>query len=191
MEIGVAMPKIMKRGILCVALAIAPLSLAGLRAQGQKELLPAPLPTQILTARKVFVSNAGGDTLGDYSGGPHRAYDQLYAAVKGWGRYELVAAPADAELVFEISFAIPLVGEHVTGGGSGQTPVSSRPLKDPQFRLCVRDLKTHVLLWTFIEHVQSALLQGNRDKNFDLAMAALVNDIRNVAGQPAATASSK
>jgi hypothetical protein len=191
MEIGVAMPKIMKRGILCMALAIASVSVAGLRAQGQKELLPAPLPAQILTARKVFVSNAGGDTLGDYSGGPNRAYDQLYAAVKGWRRYELVAAPADAELVFEISFAIPLVGENVTGGGSGLTPVSSRPVKDPQFRLSIRDLKTHVLLWTFTEHVQSALLQGNRDKNFDLAMAALVNDIRNVAGQPATTASNK
>jgi hypothetical protein len=44
-----------------------------------------------------------------------------------------------------------------------------------------------VLLWTFIEHVQNALLQGNRDKNYDQAMAAIVNDIRNVAGQPAAT----
>ena len=186
-----AMPKIMKRGILCVVLAIASVSVAGLRAQGQKESLLAPLPAQILTARKVFVSNAGGDTLGDYSGGPNRAYDQLYAAVQGWGRYELVAAPADAELVFEISFAIPLVGENVTGGGSGHTLVSSRPVKDPQFRLSIRDLKTHVLLWTFTEHVQSALLQGNRDKNFDLAMAALVNDIRNVAGQPAATASNR
>jgi hypothetical protein len=44
------------------------------------------------------------------------------------------------------------------------------------------------LLWTFTEHVQPALLQGNRDKNFDQAMAALVNDIRNVAGQPAPAA---
>ena len=51
----------------------------------------------------------------------------------------------------------------------------------------IRDLKTQVLLRTFIEHVQNALLKGNRDKNFDQAMAALVNDIRNVAGQPAAT----
>ncbi len=97
---------------------------------------------------------------------------------------ELVATPADAELVFEISFTIPFGGGNIYSG-SGATPVSNRTVTDPHFRLAILDLKTHVLLWTFTEHVQSALLQGNRDKNFDQAMAALVNDIRNVAGQRA------
>ena len=176
------MSKIMKRGIVFVALAIAWVAVPNLRAQNKKELLPAPLPRQIFTAHKVFVSNAGGDTLGDYSGGPDRAYNQFYGALKGWGRYELVAAPGDAELAFEISFAMPIVGENVSGGNG--TTVSSSPVKDPQFRLAIVDLKTQVLLWTFTEHVQPALLQMNRDKNFDHAMAALVNDVRNVAGQP-------
>jgi hypothetical protein len=189
MEVGVTMPKIMKSGIACVALAMAWVTVPGLRAQEAKELHPAPLPTQVFTARKVFVSNAGEDTLGDYSGGPDRAYNQLYAALKGWGRYELVRAPADAELVFEISFATRIVGQEVSGGNG--TPVSSNLVKDPQFRLTIRDLKTQVLLWTFTEHVQPALLQGNRDKNFDHAVAALVNDIRNVAGQPAPTTKSQ
>ena len=184
------MRDIMKHGMACVSFAIAMLVVPELRAQDQKDLHPAPLPTQIFTARKVFLSNAGGDTLGDYSGGPERAYNQLYGALKGWGRYELVAAPADAELVFEISFAMPIVGESVYGG-TGGTSVSNKTTNDPHFRLAIRDLKTHVLLWTFTEHVQSALLRGNRDKNFDLAMGALVNDIRNVAGQPAAATSSK
>ena len=62
-------------------------------------------------------------------------------------------------------------------------------MKDPQFQLAIRDVKTHVLLWTFTEHLQNALLQGNRDKNFEHAMAAVVNDIKNVAGQPAQAAS--
>src|SRR6266567_38086 len=88
MKIGGAMPKIVKRGFVCAALAITWVAAPGLRAQDKKELLPAPLPAQIFTARKVFVSNAGGDTLGDYSGGPDRAYNQLYTALKGWGRYD-------------------------------------------------------------------------------------------------------
>ena len=180
------MSKIRKLGFAGLAFAIAWVQVPGLRAQNQKELLPAPLPTQIFTARKVFVSNAGGDTLGDYSGGPDRTYNQLYAALRGLGRYELVAAPGDAELVFEISFAIPVRGEHVSGGGTFS--VSSTPVKDPQFRLAIVDLKTHVLLWTFTEHLQPAALQVNRDKNFDQALTALVNDVRNVAGQPAPTA---
>src|SRR5260370_28893915 len=186
MKIGGAMPKIVKRGLVCAALAIAWVAAPGLRAQDKKELLPAPLPAQIFTARKIFVSNAGDETLGEFSGGPDRAYNELYAALKGWGRYELVAAPADAELVFEISFSVPIVGEVVSGGGG--TLVSSKTVIDPQFRLAIRDLKTHGLLWTFTGHVQNALLKGNRDKNFDQAMAALVNDIRNVAGQPTPTA---
>jgi hypothetical protein len=186
MEVGAIMPKTMKRGIVCAAFAIACAAVPDLRAQNQKELLPAPVPTQIFTARKVFVSNGGGDTLGNYSGGPDRMYNQLCAALKGWGRYELVRAPADAELVFEIGFAAPIIGENVSGGNG--TGVSSRTMKDPQFRFAILDLKTHVLLWTFTEHVQNALLQGNRDKNFDQAMAALVNDIKNVAGQPAPAA---
>jgi hypothetical protein len=179
--------KTMRHGITCVALAIAWVAVPGLRGQDRKEVVPAPLPAQIFTARKVFVSNGGGDTLGNYSGGSDRMYNQLYAALKGWERYELVSAPADAELVFEIRFAAPIIGENVSGGNG--ISVSSKTMKDPQFRLTIRDLKTHVLLWTFTEHVQNALLQGNRDKNFDQAMAALVNDIRNVAGQPAPTGS--
>jgi len=106
------------------------------------------------------------------------------------GRYELVAAPADGELIFEIRFATPIVEENVSGG-TGITPVSSETVKDSQFRLAILDLKTHLSLWTFTEHVQSALLQGNRDKNFDQGMAAFVNDLRNLAGQPAPAASSK
>jgi len=183
------MSKTMKRGIVCVAIAIAWVAVPGLQAQNKKELLPAPLPTQIFTARKVFVSNAGDETLGGYSGGPDRTYNQLYTAMKGWGRYELVATPVDAELVFEISFASRVLGKNISGGGG--TPVSNKTFRDAQLRLTILDLKTHVLLWTYIEHVQPALLQGNRDKNFDLAMAALVNDIKNVAGQPSPTANSK
>jgi hypothetical protein len=182
--------KTMRHGIACVALAIAGVAVSGLRAQDQKVSIPAPLPTQIFTAKKVFVSNAGDETPGEYSGGPDRAYNQLYAALKSWGRYDLVAAPGDAELIFEISFASRFLGEAVSGGGK-DIPVSNRNYRDSQLRLQIVDLKTHVLLWTYVEHVQGAILQGNRDKNFDHAMAALVNDIRNVAGQPAPTASSK
>src|SRR5204862_8174109 len=171
-----------KRGIVCVAVAIASVAVTNSRSQNRKGLRPGPLPRQIFTAGKVFVSHGGGDTLGDYSGGPDRAYNQFYGALKGWGRYELVAAPGDAELAFEISFAMPIVGENVSGGNG--TTVSSSPVKDPQFRLAIVDLKTHVLLWTFTEHVQPALLQGNGDKNFDQAMAAMANEVRDVAGQP-------
>jgi hypothetical protein len=183
------MRRTIRRGIACAALAIAWVAVPCVRAQDHRVSAAAPLPAQMLTARKVFISNGGDETLGDYSGGPDRAYNQLYAALKGLGRYELVAAPGDAELVFEISFATRIVAEDVSGGGSGNTPVSSKTVKDSHLRLAILDLKTHALLWTFIEHVENALLQGNRDKNFDLAMAALVNKLKSAAGPAAQSAS--
>src|SRR2546426_12838397 len=106
MRTGGTMPKTMKRFV-GVALAIAWMAVPASRAQDKKEGLPAPLPRQIFTAHKVFVSNAGGDTLGDYSGGPDRAYNQFYGALEEWGRYEMVAAPADAELILEVRFSAP------------------------------------------------------------------------------------
>jgi len=156
-------------------------------AQEAKEAPPAPLPAQIYSWKKVFIANAGGDSNDLYSGGPNRLYNQFYAALKSWGRYELTGSPAEADLVFEISFTNPYVGEQVSGGG-GQIPVSNRSFNDPQFRLTILDPATRVTLWIFTRHVEHALLKSNRDKNFDQAVANLANDLRDIPGQPTAVA---
>ena len=52
-------------------------------------------------------------------GGPDRTYNEFYAVVKGSGSYELVSAPAGADLIFEISFASSLAG---VGGASVRYP---------------------------------------------------------------------
>jgi len=159
-------------------------------ARGQKpaEVLPGPLPAQIYTGKKVFISNAGGDSNYLYSGGPDRLYNQFYAALQGWGRYQLITNPAEADLVLAVSFSNPFTGDNSQTGNGFTRPAVGRPVNDPQFRLTIIDPGTRVTLWTFTEHVQFAQLQGNRDKNFDQAVAALVNDLKNVAGQPAARA---
>lgn len=59
---------------------------------------------------------------------------------------------------------------------------------DSQFRLVIRDAKTHQTLWGLTEHAQSAVLQGNRDKNFELALAAVVAEVHRIAGPAAADA---
>jgi hypothetical protein len=137
------------------------------------------VPPPIVSAKKVFVSNAGGgcDPLGNahFSGGPNRPYNQFSAAMKSWGRYELVAAPADADLAFEISFTCPVEGTNVVKGES-----ASRT-SDPQLRLVILDVKTRITLWGITEHVGMAILQSNRDKNFDRAMQQLVNDVKSLA----------
>ena len=182
------MRTITRLAILFAASATLLTSAQTARAQQGHEVLPAPLPSQIVAGRKVFISNAGGDSRNIYNGGPDRLYNQFHAAIKNWGRYELVGSPAESDLVLEVSLANPFVGEGVPGGG-GQGVGRSR--SDPQFRLVILDPGTRVTLWVLTEHIEPALLQGNRDKNFDQAVNNLFNDLRNIAGQPVAAANSK
>jgi len=139
----------------------------------------APVPAQLTGAKKVFISYGGGSTnVAGYSGSDTRVYEQFYAAMKAWGHYDLAPTPSDAELAFEISFSSPLSAVSPFGGGAHGVPVTS----DPHLRLGIIDVKTHITLWTVIEHIDQAILQGNRDKNFDRAMNALVNDVAKLAG---------
>ncbi len=112
--------------------------------------------------------------MGHYSGGPDRAYNQFYAAIKGWGKYEIVSVPSEADLVIEISFHQPIVWGKLAESG---------PSDDAYFRLTVIDPRTRTVLWGFTEHVEWANLQSNRDKNFDQAMQKLVKDLQGLAAR--------
>jgi hypothetical protein len=154
-------------------------------AQQSKQAPPAPIPPLILTAKKVFIANGGGDeSLFDspqYSGGPDRLYNEFYAAVKSWGRYELVGAPEDADLVFEIHLTLMQPWRP-------KPLAENNPAYDSLFHLAIRDVKTHETLWGLTEHAQVAILQGNRDKNFEQALAGIVAELRRIAGPPQAAA---
>ena len=170
------MRKTMKRVICSSAALVLGITFdAVLHAQHNAPVQPGPVPAQISSAKKVFISNAGGqcNSFGNatFSGSPDRTYDELYAAMKSWGRYELTSAPADADLVFEINLTCELF------------PDANRWA---QFRLLVIDPKTHILLWGFTQQLPVALLLSNRDKNFDEAMASLMERLKRLPGQTAA-----
>jgi hypothetical protein len=143
-------------------------------AQQAKFPAPAPVPVQIGAAQRVFISNAGGEsfeTVMDetvFNGGPDRPYNELYAAMKAWGRYELVSSPAAADLILEVSWTLSDTGLRL--------PVLG------QLRVVAVDPKTRAVLWTFIEYVRGALLLGNRDKNFDQALNTIVSRLKTLAG---------
>ncbi|MFZ3266220.1 MAG: hypothetical protein WA172_19595 [Terriglobales bacterium] len=175
--------KNIKRRFLCWSVAV--LSLVSIsNAQAGKDSTSAPVPVQIGTARKVFISNGGGqsfETVLDqevFNGGPDRPYNQFYAAMKAWGRYDLASSPSDAELVLEISWSLADTGLRL--------PVLG------ELRLVVLDPKTHIKLWTLSEHVRGAVLLGNRDKNFDETMNNVVSRMKNLSNlvpSPAGAAS--
>lgn len=147
----------------------------------------APVPAQILAAKTIFIGNSGSESdpnagrFGQFSGSPDRPYNEFYAAMKASPRFSLVSAPADADLVFEISFMeLPVAGGVVNGGSTPNTA-------DAKFRLVILDPKTHVVLWTFVEYVEGAMLQGNRDKNFEQTLGKLVANIQSLASSVPST----
>lgn len=155
----------MARMKFCVVwITVVLLEAASLAAVKPNPAPVAPIPPQISAAKKAFISNAGGDKrwFDDpiFTGGPQRAYNEFYGAIKAAGLYELVGTPSEADLVLEIRMFVP----RIEGDESGRDFLSRTPY-DPQFRLIIRDPKSNTLLWAFTEHVQWALLQGNRDKN--------------------------
>jgi hypothetical protein len=165
--------------LLCAA--VAGLGLMPVAAAQQPGMpASAPVPPQITSAQRAFISNAGGESFEAvidqtvFNGGPDRPYNQFYATMKDWGRYELVTSPGEADLVCEISWALSDTGLRL--------PVLG------QLRLVVIDPKTHVTLWNFTEYVRGAILLGNRDKNFDQAMTTIVNRMKILAVPPPAAA---
>jgi hypothetical protein len=148
------------------ALAIALTSVPLLTGQPSPESGQAPIPEQILTARKVFISNAGLDAnsiaVFRRAGDANLPYNRFYAAMKNWGRFEIVGAPSDADLVFETRY-IAAVSEW------GKATVY-----DPRLELTILDSKTHFILWTLAEPVDGALRKATFDKNFDKGVANLM-----------------
>jgi hypothetical protein len=85
-------------------------------AQQGKAVPLAPVPVQIAAAKKVFISNAGGQSFETvfeqivFNGGPDRPYNEFYAAMKNRGHYEIVSSPADADLVLAIRWVLSDTG---------------------------------------------------------------------------------
>lgn len=144
---------------------------------------PAPVPTAIASATKIFVSNAGADAglfPAPFTGDPSRGYNQLYAALKGSGLYQLVDDPSDADLVLELRLTAPY-------GPSNANKVQGASDPRPMFTLTVYDRKTHYVLWTLTRNIDVAFLQKTHDRNFDDALAMLVSQFEALSGkQPAA-----
>jgi hypothetical protein len=171
--------RVARVAILIFLFTVMILAGGALAAQQPGDPLSAPVPTRIFTAKKIFVSNASGE-ISLPAGTPDLTYNEFYAAMKTWGRYEIVADPAQADLVFEIrfTFVIGTTSVNQGSGGSGQ---------DFQFRAVIRDPKSAIVLWAFSESVRQSGNQKTGRKYFDDAMAALLDDLKKLADQPSAT----
>jgi hypothetical protein len=160
---------------LCAVLLVASAAFS----QEPAPVTAAPIPPAILAAKRIFVSNAGGDSglfPSPFTGDPSRGYNQLYAGLKANGQYQLVSDPAQADLVLELQLTAPngpTNGSKVNG--------SSNPV--PMFRLVVYDARSHFILWAFTQSIDMAFLQKTHDRNFDEAVTALLLEFESLSGK--------
>lgn len=142
-----------------------------LRAQVGQTILPAPIPTPLITAKDVFIANGGSDPLyknASFTFGPNRAYDEFYAEMKKTGKFRLVATPADADLVCEISMtATLLVGTNL-------------PVPEVRLQALLIDAKTHIVVWRIVSSVETSTKQNVRDQNFDKALDHILKEVQRI-----------
>lgn len=153
-------------------------------AQAPPGLTPGPVPPALLSAKSVFLANAGADSglfPEPFSGDTNRPYTQFYAALKRTGQFKLVDDPGEADLVLELQLTAPY-GPTKNNKQNG----TADPL--PMFRLAIYDRKSHYLLWALTESVEVAVLQKTHDRNFDDALNILLDDFLKVTGKHATQA---
>ena len=162
-----------------IVIAAALIVVPSLSAQQTKEPAAAPMPSQIVSARRVFISNAGADIVSQATfkraGEPDQAYNRFYSAMQSWGRYELVSTPAEADLVFELHFTAPM---YMNG---------NLAVFEPQFGLSIFDGKTHFLLWGLATPVDGAFRKATWLKNFDHGLDTLMDDLKKMSAPAVAS----
>jgi hypothetical protein len=142
-----------------------------------------PIPSPILAAKSVFLSNGGADGglfPEPFSGDPNRGYFQLFDQLRTLGTYQLVPDPSQADLVLELQLQAPNGPKEVSKQLGEADPL-------PFFKLVIYDRKTHFVLWTITEPIEWAILQKSHDHNFDEALSRVVDDIQALS-QPNAAA---
>ena len=175
----------MSRGFLRAAACIASGVLFTSAALAQRQTTTterAPVPKQVLTARTAFIGNGGGESYGaesyfrltKYDGGPNRAYNSFYNAMKDWGHYALLGSTREADVSLVIRFANPVVDPISTSTASEPTRETTY---DPQLDLSINDPATGLTLWTITEHIEPGNDRAADNRHFDEAVSRLVDDL--------------
>ena len=151
--------------VVCLVFVCQLLCMSTARAQ---EVFAAPVPSQILTAKKVFISNGGSQSFSmseRYTGEAYRGYNQFYGALQKSARFQLVATPAEADLVLEIATRVPVAApDHL--------------------QLTIYETKSHFVLWSMDSWIEVAARRATSDRNFDIAVTRLASNFEKLAAPP-------
>jgi hypothetical protein len=145
-------------------------SLAG-ATEKKEDVSVAPLPAAIVNAKKVFLSNGGGSSLG---------YDAFYSEMKEWSRYKIVGSPEESDLIVELSYRVEDSTRvwNSTNTYYITTQVHSKETADPQLILTIFDAKMKNCLWSETDHRGFAKREKNREKETVNSAQRLVDDLK-------------
>jgi len=135
---------------------------------------PSAVPGQIATAHTVFLSNAGASH--NFPVDATSAYNQVYAALQGWGRYQLVDSPAQADLIFSLRDVAPT---SVAGGGDDTYTYTT-----PAYQITITDPRTNVTLWTLTSPFIVAGNRSARERWQQISVTNLISRLKVLTGQP-------
>jgi hypothetical protein len=147
----------MKHRIAIISFALL-ISSLNLRAQ-----TAVPVPTQLATAKTVFIAYAGSKWYPQEYG--ILVYQSVRTGLASMG-YTLAQNPADAELSVESS---------VTGDA----------IADVRLHVAIYDTKTHTLLWVFDEPMNGRV-DKTIAKNLDKSVQQFTADLRALSSAPTA-----
>jgi hypothetical protein len=121
----------------------------------------APLPSEIVSAKKVFILKGVGSVAFTVTGGFDMAFDAFYSEMKPWGRYVIVDKPEDADLIMRVSYT--------AAGSSGSLNL--------QLTLVVLS-PSHAELWSTSVAPGVAFRRKNQEKEMIKAGQTLATNLR-------------
>jgi hypothetical protein len=128
--------------LLCIVGALLLVVAPRLSAQAT----PSHIPTQIASARTVFLSNNLGAPLADTD----KIFNEIYAGVQQLNRFSIVTDPQTADLLMQFN----LVNTDNIRFGTVQT-----------ITLQIIDPKTQVILWSVSDSGQTKAIYSSQDRN--------------------------
>lgn len=144
------------------------------RTPAQQTNLSAPVPSQIRQAQTIFLTNSGSDP--NFPIDATKAYNDIYTELQSWGRYKLINAPDQADLIFQLKGIAPITD--VSGNRSGVYSTTS-----PAFQLTILDPKSNIVLWTITSPVNVTGKNQVLARWISIAETNLLSRVKVVAGQ--------
>jgi hypothetical protein len=160
---------------LCALTLVGLVASPAIGAEAVSALPAAPVPIQVLSAKKVFLSNLGADAEATvaflYIANPDAAYNGFFAAMKSLGQYDVTATPGESDLIMEFR----VTAAQLTSGLVIQ--------RLTYLNLNVVDTKSHYVLWTLRSplHVTKQI-----DEDVKVSVATLINSMKSLTTIPKA-----